>query len=421
MANPWFESVIEAQRRARKRLPSSVYMALVAGSERGSTVRNNIDSFSELGFAPKITGNPLQQDTSTTIMGVPVELPVMISPTGVQAVHPDGELAVARAADNRGGAMGLGAYSSKPMEDVMAANPGRTFFQMYWSGGRDQMLALAERARAAGAPGLIVTLDWTNGYGRDWGSPEIPQEMNLKTIAKYIPEIVLGGKFDYALDWAKTLRPPELSVPNAVPKGERAPGFFEAMGWWRQTEIPSWEDIAWLREQWGGPFMVKGITRVDDAKAARDAGATAISVSNHGGNNLDTTPATIRLLPAIAQAVGDDVEVLMDGGIRRGSDVYKALALGAKAVLIGRAYLWGMSANGQAGVENVLDIMKDGLKAAMMGNGHERLDQISIDDLVVPPHFAITAGGDEGNVWGSPELRSGAAIERHHAEERRSS
>ncbi|MGO1885463.1 MAG: pre-mycofactocin synthase MftD [Citricoccus sp.] len=409
MTNPWFESVAEAQRRAKKRLPKSVYMALVAGSERGMTVQNNIDAFSELGFAPKITGNPLAQDTSTTIMGVPVDLPVMISPTGVQAVHPDGEIAVARAANNRGAAMGLGAYSSKAMEEVMPENPGRTFFQLYWSGGRDQMLALAQRAKDSGAAGLIISLDWTNGYGRDWGSPEIPQEMNLKAIVKYVPEIVLGGKFDYALQWAKTLAPPELTVPNAVPKGEPVPGFFEAMGWWRQTPIPTWEDIAWLRRQWDGPFMVKGITRVDDAKAARDAGVTAISVSNHGGNNLDTTPATIRLLPAVAEAVGDEVEVYLDGGIRRGSHVYKALALGARGVLIGRAYLWGMSANGQAGVENVLDIMKDGLKAAMMGNGHDTLDQISAGDLLIPPGFAITAGGENGHVWGEPSIGSGFA------------
>lgn len=413
MTNPWFESVKEAQRRAKRRLPKSVYMALVAGSERGTTVETNIDSFSELGFAPKITSNPLEQDTRTTIMGVDVDLPVMISPTGVQAVHPDGELAVARAANNRGAAMGLGAYSSKPMEDVLQANAGRTFFQQYWSGTRDDMVALAERARAAGAAGLILTLDWTNGYGRDWGSPVIPQAMNLRTIAGYVPELLLGRKFSYALDWAKTLQPPALSVPNAVKQGDLAPGFFEAMGWWRQTKVPSWEDVAWFRQQWDGPFMVKGITRIDDAKAAVQAGATAISVSNHGGNNLDTTPATIRILPSIAEAVGHEVEVLMDGGVRRGSDVYKALALGARAVLIGRAYLWGMSANGQAGVENVLDILRDGLKAAMMGNGHASLHQISRDDLLIPAGFGRELGGPDGNlvvdVPGSPNRSADTA------------
>ena len=135
------------------------------------------------------------------------------------------------------------------------------------------------------------------------------------------------------------------------------------------TPPPTWDDLAWLREQWGGPFMLKGVIRVDDARRAVDIGATAISVSNHGGNNLDGTPATIRALPAIAEAVGDQIEIVLDGGIRRGSDVVKALALGARAVMIGRAYLWGLAANGQAGVENVLDILRGGIDSALLGLG----------------------------------------------------
>ncbi|UNX54222.1 mycofactocin biosynthesis FMN-dependent deaminase MftD [Georgenia sp. TF02-10] len=403
MANPWFESVIEARRRAKRRLPSSVYMALVAGSERGSTLRDNIGAFAELGFAPFVTNLPADRDLSTTIMGQEVAFPVMISPTGVQAIHPDGEVAVARAANNRGAAMGLGGFGSKPIEEVIAANP-KTFFQTYWTGTKDAMLHRIERARAAGAKGLIVTLDWTFGYGRDWGSPEIPQTMDLKTIVKFAPEIILGGKFAYLMDYAKTLRPPELTVPNMQLPGQPAPGFFQAYGEWMQTPQPTWDDVAWLRREWGGPFMVKGITRVDDAKAAVQTGATAISVSNHGGNNLDGTPGTIRLLPAIADAVGHEVEVLMDGGIRRGSDVAKALALGARAVLIGRAYLWGVGANGQAGVENVLDIMRDGLSAAMLGLGKRSVHDLSPADLLIPPGFARTLGTPEGHLYGAPSL-----------------
>ena len=147
-------------------------------------------------------------------------------------------------------------------------------------------------------------------------------------------------------------------MPNQAARGESGPPFFAAYGEWMGTPPPTWEDIAWLRELWGGPFMLKGVMRVDDAKRAVDAGVSAISVSNHGGNNLDGTPASIRALPAIAAAVGDDVEVLLDGGIRRGSDVVKAVALGARAVMIGRASLWGLAANGQAGVENVLDVLR---------------------------------------------------------------
>ena len=155
---------------------------------------------------------------------------------------------------------------------------------------------------------------------------------------------------------------------------------------------PSWDDVAWLRAQWGGPFMLKGVTRVDDAKRAVDAGVSAISVSNHGGNNLDGTPATIRALPSVADAVGDQVEVLLDGGIRRGSDVVKAIALGAKAVMIGRAYLWGLAANGQAGVENVLDIIRGGIESALLGLGHASIHQLHRDDLVVPEGFSRHLG-----------------------------
>ena len=185
--------------------------------------------------------------------------------------------------------------------------------------------------------------------------------------------------------WGKTLHPPNLRVPNQAPLGDPGPPFFAAYGEWMGTPPPTWEDIAWLRELWGGPFMLKGVMRVDDAKRAVDAGVSAISVSNHGGNNLDGTPASIRALPAIADAVGDQIEVLLDGGIRRGSDVVKALALGARAVMIGRAYLWGLAAEGQAGVENVLDVLRGGIDSALMALGHASVHDLVAGDVVVPP------------------------------------
>jgi len=159
------------------------------------------------------------------------------------------------------------------------------------------------------------------------------------------------------------------------------------------TEPPSWEDVAWLRAQWGGPFLLKGVCRVDDARRAVDAGVTAISVSNHGGNNLDGTPAPIRVLPAVAEAVGNDIEVLLDGGIRRGSDVVKAVALGARAVMIGRAYLWGLAANGQAGVENVLDILRAGIDSALLGLNHSSIHDLTPEDVVTPDGFFRALGG----------------------------
>jgi L-lactate dehydrogenase (cytochrome)/glycolate oxidase len=174
--------------------------------------------------------------------------------------------------------------------------------------------------------------------------------------------------------------------------GEDAPTFFGAYGEWMQSQPPSWEDLGWLREQCDGPFMLKGVMRVDDARRAVQAGVSAISVSNHGGNNLDATPAPIRALPAVADAVGDQVEVLLDGGIRRGSDVVKALALGARAVMIGRAYLWGLAAAGQTGVVNVLDILRGGIDSALLGLGHSSVKDLSPADLLIPPGFARRLG-----------------------------
>ncbi|MER5527319.1 pre-mycofactocin synthase MftD [Streptomyces sp. NPDC002677] len=387
--NPWFETVAEAQRRAKKYLPSTVYDALVAGSERGRTIDDNLGAFAELGFAPRVAGHYAERDLTTTVLGVETSMPVVISPTGVQAVHPDGEVAVARAAANRGVIMGLSSFASKPVEEVTAAN-ANTFYQMYWTGTRESMSRRMERARAAGAKALIATLDWSFSVGRDWGSPEIPESINLKTAMKLAPDVVTRPRWLWS--FARTGRIPDLTAPNLQPPGGRAPTFFGAYYEWMQTPPPTWDDVKWMREEWGGPFLLKGVTRVDDARRAVDAGVSAVSVSNHGGNNLDTTPATIRILPSVVEAVGSDIEVLLDGGVRRGGDVAKALALGARAVLIGRAYLWGLGANGQAGVENVLDLLRGGLDSAVLGLGRASVHELCPDDLVIPEGFTRTLG-----------------------------
>jgi isopentenyl diphosphate isomerase/L-lactate dehydrogenase-like FMN-dependent dehydrogenase len=237
---------------------------------------------------------------------------------------------------------------------------------------------------------VIATLDWSFSHSRDWGSPHIPERINLREALRFAPEALTHPR--WLRDFVKTGRIPDLTVPNMTEPGQAPPTFFGAYGQWMQSAPPSWDDVAWLREQWGGEFMLKGVTRVDDARRAVDAGVTAISVSNHGGNNLDGTPATIRVLPSAAAAVGDQIEVLLDGGIRRGSDVVKALALGARAVMIGRAYLWGFAANGQAGVENVLDILRAGVDSAILGLGHSTITELSPADLVIPPDFTRTLG-----------------------------
>jgi L-lactate dehydrogenase (cytochrome) len=363
MANHWFETVAIAQDRAKKRIPKSVYGALIAGAEAGLSMRDNTAAFDELGFRPITAGQPPERTMETTIMGEYASMPVMISPTGVQAVHPEGEVAVARAAAARGIPMGLSSFASTPIEQV-AEVCGSTFFQIYWAGDRDSMVARMERAKAAGAKGMILTLP-------------------------HVGETLMRP--GYILRWLRKGKIPTLGVPNFNTDGGKPPGFFEAYGTWMMTPPPSWEDVAWLRAQWNGPFMVKGVARADEARRAVDAGVTAISVSNHGGNNVDGMPASIRTLPEIARAIGDDAQVLLDGGIRRGSDVVKALSLGADAVLIGRAYLWGLAANGQAGVENVLDVIRMGMDATMRGIGVADIADLSPSDLVVPEAFSPPA------------------------------
>jgi L-lactate dehydrogenase (cytochrome) len=334
-------------------------------------------------------------------MGQEISFPVLISPTGVQAVDPDGEVAVARAAANAGTAMGLSSFASKPIDEVIAANP-KLFFQSHWVGDRDGMLALAERARTAGAKGLIITLDWVFDSRRDWGSPFIPEKLDLRAMVRYAPQVAVRP--GYLLRWLRHGALPDLGVPNVVASDdEEVPTFFGAYGQWRSSPLPRWEDLAWLREQWGGPFMLKGVTHPDDARRAVDIGATAISVSNHGGNNLDSTPASIRMLPAVADAVGDQIEIVLDGGVRRGSDVVKALALGARAVMIGGAYLWGLAAGGEKGVGNVLSILRSGVEETLLGLGRASVHEVVADDLVIPADFtrSVMSGfGRSGGVGG---------------------
>ena len=386
----WFESVAEAQRRARKRVPKSVYAALIAGAERGDSCGDNVEAFRELGFIPRIATGPSERELGTSVMGVELSMPVIVSPTGVQAVHPDGEVAVARAAAGAGTAMGLSSFASKPLPEVVAANPA-TYFQVYWMGGRDRVAAILDYARRGGAKGIILTLDWSFAHRRDWGSPTIPESYEWRTRLKFAPEVVVRPR--WLLDFYRAGGLPPLSVPNMALGGSEAPKFFGAYGEWMTTPLPSWEDIAWMRDQWDGPFMVKGVAHPDDARRARDAGATAISVSNHGGNNLDGTPAAIRLLPGVVDAVGGEVEILLDGGIRRGSDVVKALALGAAAVMCGRAVLWGLAANGQTGVANVLEILRAGIEETLAGLGRSSIHELVAADIVIPNDFARSPGG----------------------------
>ena len=391
----WFESVAEARRRARRRLPAPVFMALEAGSEAGLTRAANVAAFEEIRFAPpRVADLPAKRDLSTSVLGTDISLPVIASPVGAQAVHPLGEVAVATGTRDAGTALGLSEFASRPAAQVAAANP-KLFFQVHWSADRDTLLARAEAARAAGATALIVTLDWSFPGGRDWGSPAIPDRLDLKTLLRLAPAGL--ARPGYLIGWLRQGGLPALTVPNmANQPGQEAPGFFAAYRDWTTVPPPAWADIAWLRAQWGGPFLVKGIMRPDDARRAVDAGATAVSVSNHGGNNLDGTPASFRALPAVAAAVGGDAEVLLDGGVRRGGDVVKAVALGARAVMIGRPVMWGLAAGGPAGVRNVFDILRAGIDSALLALGRPSVRDLVPDDVILPADFTRGLTGEPG-------------------------
>jgi pre-mycofactocin synthase len=398
----WFESVAEARRRARRRLPRSVFAAIEAGAEAGVTREDNTRAFAELRFAPpRVAGLPATRDLHTTVLGTGISLPVIASPVGVQAVHPLGEAGIAIGTAGAGTAMGLSEFASRPVAEVIGHNPD-LFFQVHWSAPREVLLSRAERSRQVGARALILTLDWSFPAGRDWGSPWIPERIDLSALLRYAPQGL--ARPGYVARWLRGSPSqhsagqhsagqwrgfPDLTVPNMAVPGEPAPGFFAAYRDWQAVPPPTWDDIAWLRQQWAGPFCVKGVMRPDDARRAVDIGATAISVSNHGGNNLDGTPASIRALPAVAAAVGDQAEVLLDGGIRRGGDVVKALALGARAVMIGRPVLWGLAAGGPSGVGNAFEILRAGIDSTLLALGRASVHDVGPEDVLIPDGFTV--------------------------------
>ncbi len=300
------------RRRAQARLPKSVYGALIAGTEQGLSMDDNLAAFAELGVRPITAGQSPTREMATEVMGQPMSMPVIISPTGVQAVHPDGEVAVARAAAARGVVMGLSSFASKPLEEVVAANP-QTFFQIYWAGDRDSMVARMDRAKAAGAVGLILTLDWSFVHSRDWGSPDIPQDMSWRTMVKHAPEAIMRPA--WLVEWLRTGSIPQLGRPQLPDRwGARA----RLLRGLRHLDGHAATDVGRRRVARASSGAARSWSRASaapiEARRAVDAGATAISVSNHGGNNLDGTPAPIRVLPEIVDAVGDQIEIVMDGG-----------------------------------------------------------------------------------------------------------
>ena len=342
---------------AKRRVPRVVFDYIDGGADAEITMRENARAFEAVTFRPRCAVSTPACDLRTTVVGIPMSMPFVLAPIGSSRMfYPRGEEEAARAAGAVGTGYILSTFSGCRLEDVKAASTGPVFLQLYLVGNRDVSLSMIERARKAGFSALVVTID-TAVAGlreRDFrnGSRELVAR-NVAAMLPFIPQFVAKPRW-----LARFLRDGGMmKFPNIV-LPDAGPMLYADVAAALEKSVVTWKDFDWIRQAWPGPIIVKGVHTADDARRSVDVGADALVVSNHGGRQLDSVAASLRVLPEVVAAVGSQIEVLMDGGIRRGSDVVKALCLGAHAVLIGRAYAYGLAANGTAGVARAVDILR---------------------------------------------------------------
>src|SRR5215471_2170775 len=345
---------------ARRRLPRVVFDYLDGGAEDEITLRENRRAFEDVIFKPRHAVAFAACDLRTRVLGCDLALPAMLAPVGYSSVmHPRGELAAACAAGDAGTGYILSTISGVALEDVKAATPGPVFYQLYLFGGRKAAEATLERARNAGFSGLFVTIDTAVAGMRERDFRNGMKELIGGSIfdkIRFSPQIL--SRPSWLMSFLKEGGVPVL--PNVVIPGTGPMPLTDVGTALAQSTI-TWEDFRWIRDTWHGPLIVKGVLTADDARRAIDVGASGIVVSNHGGRQLDTVSASLRALPEIVAAVNGQIEVLMDGGIRRGADIVKAICMGARAVLCGRAYAYGLAAAGHAGVARAIEILREDL------------------------------------------------------------
>ena len=356
-------NVAQVRRLALPRLPLPVREFLEGGAEDEVTLRRNSAAFDDLAFNPRALVDVTEIDLSTRVLGQDISMPVIIAPTGATGTfHPDAEIAVARAAAEAGTLYGLSTNSTRTIEEVGAATTGPKMFQLYVFNDRGLSREMIERSRAAGFDALCLTVDVPVMGNR---------ERDVRTGISAAGRLGLGSILSVLAHprWLVNNMRRRGAVPGNFARG--APGLpgrlrgvltaekaARSMVGKHLTPSVTWAAAAEMVRDWNGPFAVKGVMTVADARAAADIGASAVIVSNHGGRQMEGVAAAIEALPAIAEALGDRLEVLLDGGVRRGTHVLKALALGAKAVMIGRPYIYGVTAGGQRGVAKVLSIFR---------------------------------------------------------------
>jgi len=357
VASPHVVCINDFRPMARRRLPRPVFDYLDGGADGEVTLRENCRVFDDVTFRPRYAVPVPTCDLRTRVLGFDVSFPALLAPVGYsRLMHPDGEKGAARAAGAAGTAYILSTISGHRVEDVKAASSGPVCFQLYLMGGREASEAIIERARVAGCSALVITID-TPVAGmreRDFrnGMKELMSGSLLEKIP-FLPQMMVrpGWIASYLLDGGLS------KLPNVVVPGKGPMELVDVSAALARSAV-TWEDLRWIRELWPGLIVIKGIHSGDDARRAIDAGVGAVVVSNHGGRQLDGVASTLRVLPEVVAAVNGQIEVLMDGGVRRGSDIVKAICLGARAVLCGRAYAYGLAAAGQAGVARALEILR---------------------------------------------------------------
>jgi isopentenyl diphosphate isomerase/L-lactate dehydrogenase-like FMN-dependent dehydrogenase len=345
---------------ARRRLPKAVFDYLDGGAEGEVTLRENCRAFEDLTFRPRHAVALPNCELNTRVLGLDLALPFLLAPVGYsRLMHPAGEVAAARAAGAAGTGYILSTISGHSLEDVKAGSRGPVFYQLYLMGGREASEATIERARAAGFSALVVTIDTAVAGMRERDFRNGMKELvsgGLLAKIPFIPRVLShpGWLTRFLLDGGLP------ALPNVVIPGQGPMTLIDVSAALARAAV-TWTDLRWIREHWRGPIVVKGVLTGEDARRAIDEGASAVVVSNHGGRQLDCVPASLRALPEVVRAVNGQAEVWMDGGIRRGTDIVKAMCLGARAVLCGRAYAYGLAAAGEAGVTRAIDILRTDL------------------------------------------------------------
>jgi len=387
-ASRWGSHIInieDLRRTARRRIPKVVFDYLDGGADGEVTLRENCRVFDDVVFRPRQAVQLAACELATRVLNFDLSFPVILAPVGYsRMMHPGGEVAAAAAAGDAGTIYTLSTVSGHKLETVRAASQGHVWYQLYLVGGREVAEAALERAKKAGFAALAVTVDTAVAGNRERDVRNGMKQLLGGSIVDKLPFLAQflarpGWLAQYFLDGGR----PELE--NIVIPG-KGPMELVGVGDALSRAVVTWEDFRWIRQVWKGPIITKGVLSGDDAKRAVDEGSAAVIVSNHGARQLDTVSSTLRALPEVVTAVGSQAEVLMDGGIRRGADIAKALCLGAKAVLVGRAYAYGMAAGGQPGVVRALRILRDDLERTLRLLGCASVQALD-KSYITTPHY----------------------------------